>query len=683
MSFITRLVKGTALTWAELDANFTQLASSAGASIVKWTYAFAGSVSATVQNWISWQDVNVFGFMSIAQIADVQTRTATVDCTSAVQNAANALTNGGVLKFPAGKFLLNGVVNILDKTVVQGSGIGATLLQAPLTNTTGVLNCVGGGTFIGCTVRDLSIDMSHGRDITSTVVTSGVFVQWNYSAYCVNINGVVDALLENVRLSNAGYGATLTGNTNAIVRNVHSTNMQWDGLYTQDNTGLVLVDGISISTVGRNGFISWRDGAHITVSNFDISDCLCEGIEVEQNIGSDLKHPTISKGRISNCGTFVQLESYALGIQGSIDSVRLDTVRLASSSGAFGAKSIGYADTYYNLNTGAGWTGTPTFPVPNTPGTWGNTSASGIKCEVPAMVTNCFFNSLSTTALMSAGEYACGFYEQTASTNIQIKDCQFVSSNIVVTNGENRIISDNIVTNSIIAIGQTGAQFTNNPSTIVQGNIITGSGINITDDVIIIGNAFRNINGIAIQFGLTGSNDGKTKISYNTFIDSRGGSAAMTTAISIPDATASMSHTIEGNYLYGATTSGINISDQNNDTEIVIRNNTIDTCVVGLLIQVGLDDIVKGNIFKGNSTADIELYGNYTTAANNLRIIENQLQSATAVWATIYTALPTNTKFVGNEYTSGANAFLAGATPVAVATMFTGGLTVVQNNWTF
>jgi len=54
MSFITRLVKGAALTWAELDANFTQLTSKLGASLTGADDANSGSLYTTVQGFITY-----------------------------------------------------------------------------------------------------------------------------------------------------------------------------------------------------------------------------------------------------------------------------------------------------------------------------------------------------------------------------------------------------------------------------------------------------------------------------------------------------------------------------------------------------------------------------------------------------------------------------------------------------
>lgn len=116
-SITVRNGKGEMVYYAASSASFsndtalaqlrTDLASTASAAVgtglVGWLRAAASAVATTLYRWLSWQDVNVFEFMSLAQIADVQAGTLAVDVTAACQAALNT---GQPVKFPRGKYKL-------------------------------------------------------------------------------------------------------------------------------------------------------------------------------------------------------------------------------------------------------------------------------------------------------------------------------------------------------------------------------------------------------------------------------------------------------------------------------------------------------------------------------------------------------------------------------------------------
>jgi hypothetical protein len=81
------------------------LAATGGAGLMGWIYAAASAVAATVQNWVNWQKLNVFGFMSVSEIADVQAGTLLVDVTSKIGAANTAATaDSKTLYFPKGTY---------------------------------------------------------------------------------------------------------------------------------------------------------------------------------------------------------------------------------------------------------------------------------------------------------------------------------------------------------------------------------------------------------------------------------------------------------------------------------------------------------------------------------------------------------------------------------------------------
>lgn len=130
-----------------------QLAASSGATLIGWIYAFSGAVAATVQNWISWQPLNAFGFMTVSQIADVQAGTALLDLATPLQAFKTALVSGAQKRrgvFPSGRYSAsvfpNFAVSNLEieaqgevRLKYTGTGIGIDLDGGAAG--TGVFNC--------------------------------------------------------------------------------------------------------------------------------------------------------------------------------------------------------------------------------------------------------------------------------------------------------------------------------------------------------------------------------------------------------------------------------------------------------------------------------------------------------------------------------------------------------------
>lgn len=108
----TRGAKGSPLTFAEADANFSALATAANASLKK-----------------NAEFMSVFDFMSTAQIADVQSGAMTLDVTAPLQAAINACgTFGRNLWLPEGRYLVtdaspnNYCLSITKPITIIGAG---------------------------------------------------------------------------------------------------------------------------------------------------------------------------------------------------------------------------------------------------------------------------------------------------------------------------------------------------------------------------------------------------------------------------------------------------------------------------------------------------------------------------------------------------------------------------------
>ena len=65
------------------------------------------SLTKATYSLINGAKVNVFDYMTAAQIADVQAGTLAVDVSGPIQAAVTANLTGGVIEFPNGKYLIN------------------------------------------------------------------------------------------------------------------------------------------------------------------------------------------------------------------------------------------------------------------------------------------------------------------------------------------------------------------------------------------------------------------------------------------------------------------------------------------------------------------------------------------------------------------------------------------------
>jgi hypothetical protein len=116
--------------------------------------------------------VNVFDFMTPAQIADVQAGYAAQDVTIPIQNAINSLgTAGGVVKMPAGQYKTTDIINLKSGVTLSGEGNYGSTPVSPSTIRYGATSILGAHTkstvlslqgAIGCTVENLSIDTNTG-----------------------------------------------------------------------------------------------------------------------------------------------------------------------------------------------------------------------------------------------------------------------------------------------------------------------------------------------------------------------------------------------------------------------------------------------------------------------------------------------------------------------------------------
>lgn len=106
------------------------------------------SLTKVSYSMIKGAEVNVFDYMTDAQIADVQAGTLLVDVSGAIQAAVNANLTGGVINFPAGKYKIGTTISKPMSLVgpsFQGQGWAQTEFHYPnLSASAACLEIIGG-----------------------------------------------------------------------------------------------------------------------------------------------------------------------------------------------------------------------------------------------------------------------------------------------------------------------------------------------------------------------------------------------------------------------------------------------------------------------------------------------------------------------------------------------------------
>lgn len=111
-----------------------------GSSLIGWLRAATGAVATTLKNLLGWGPINVFEFMTTAQIADVQSGALAEDVTVAIQAAITAAESGRSVFFPDGNYKASSNISVANKlglriygernsriTFTDGSYVGITL----------------------------------------------------------------------------------------------------------------------------------------------------------------------------------------------------------------------------------------------------------------------------------------------------------------------------------------------------------------------------------------------------------------------------------------------------------------------------------------------------------------------------------------------------------------------------
>jgi len=124
-TIVTRAGKGTALTWEEADANFTnlntdKLEAGFSSSLVEFTPAGTEAIPTNVQTKLR-GITSVTDYMTSAQIDDVRSGTGSIDVTDAIQEAINAMEalGGGIVQAHDLAYKIAGIVYLKDNVHLE------------------------------------------------------------------------------------------------------------------------------------------------------------------------------------------------------------------------------------------------------------------------------------------------------------------------------------------------------------------------------------------------------------------------------------------------------------------------------------------------------------------------------------------------------------------------------------
>jgi len=272
MSFITRLVKGAALTWAELDANFTQLTSKFGSSLVGFLQAGAGAGPRTLQAKER-EIVSITDFYANGVDGAMVDPTGITDSTAGIQAALNSGATTVVLN--DGTYKITTYLLVPAGVRFKGQSRGAILSVA-----NNIPNYATWGTaHQGQTV----LLNGNGAECIGITINGNAYVAGGVAAWVYDTNRIEDNYIYNS--TGSTHGILATGNytgtscTNLIIRGNY---LKWCGAngmeLWQITNGLVCDNAVRV--MGAGG-IFLADCISVEVCGNRVSDCADVGIDIE------------------------------------------------------------------------------------------------------------------------------------------------------------------------------------------------------------------------------------------------------------------------------------------------------------------------------------------------------------------------------------------------------------------
>lgn len=181
----------------------TTISAAANNALGIYTAPGIGAVAQTVAAKLA-QIVNVFDFMTAAQVADVQARTLTLDVTAAIQAAVNA-SAGLMLWFPGGSYKTSAQINILSAVHIKGV-LGHSTIVLSTQNQNGFVIGDGTSPTRAACFNTLIEGMTFNPSATVAAFASGICIYFNFTAFvfvrdCTfyGSNGTASILFEGIR----------------------------------------------------------------------------------------------------------------------------------------------------------------------------------------------------------------------------------------------------------------------------------------------------------------------------------------------------------------------------------------------------------------------------------------------------------------------------------------------------
>jgi hypothetical protein len=301
-----------------------------GTSLVGYTRADTGAVSTSLTNKLRWQEINLFDFLSSAQIATAVSGVA-ADLTSQIQAAINASV-GKRLVINAGKFGLSYV----------GWGTNGVALDIP---------------------SNITIEFEQGASFESMAHNATIYQMiriWdreNVTIIRPTLNGRKD--LNAAVTGEFGMGIDIRGSVNVHIISPRTDNMWGDGIYIGETVGTgapvdIMIDRHSADGCRRQG-MSIVSGAKVTVNDPVWSTigpvAPSAGLDIEPNSNSDELHGiVINNPKTVNCTTGIQIQLANLaGVSRKIVDIQIHGHIDDGSTVAFSANGANTSNNTFTL----------------------------------------------------------------------------------------------------------------------------------------------------------------------------------------------------------------------------------------------------------------------------------------------------------------------------------------------
>lgn len=337
-TIVTRAGKGTALTWQEADANFTNLntdkleasllADTGGSSLVGFIQAGTGAVATDVQKKLL-ESVSVKDFGAVGN--------GVADDTLAFSYAVSSLSSGGILFVPPGTYKVTSGLTLSKPIRIIGSAPNASVI-APYGNFD--LFTFNGGS-MGAGVKDLGISasgMTGGNCVAVNTADRTAFenliITTPYNGFDVrqaNVCSIRQVWMNSVR---GAYGIQWYGTTGVrsdvldldnVVMSCSSNTVGATGLLIDGNVNTLDARHVSCTNMGRGLWVKNSSGgsnpAFVTAYDFQCDFPLNEAIRLEGSARSIFLTDFYTHGSTQSDGIYIDSTVQNVHLKGGqIDS---------------------------------------------------------------------------------------------------------------------------------------------------------------------------------------------------------------------------------------------------------------------------------------------------------------------------------------------------------------------------